>query len=314
MIPPFAPAEGVLTLRRSGLVREQRFTIAAASETLAIPIEDGFTPNVQVQVDLVGAAPREAAAGSTPNARAARLRQRPSQPGRASPLALARARGHPARAGARPGRRDRARPVAQGRDGRPGRERRGRGGRRRRGRARADGLSPARPPRRLLLVAHAGCRRLPAAVPCAARHSRHPGPPAGRAGGRSGADVAFSAQAPAAGFGADAEDGRAGEGRGRAGRRPDPRAHGLQRDGAVRGERAARCGGPGERAREAARQPDPLSRDGGGRLRRATLRLGRGDAHRAAAADGAAVPAALPELRRPLRAARRGAEPDRPRR
>ncbi|HZO08573.1 MAG TPA: alpha-2-macroglobulin family protein, partial [Myxococcota bacterium] len=66
VIPPFAPAEGVLTLRRSGLVREQRFTIAAASETLAIPIEDGFTPNVQVQVDLVGAAPREAAAGSRP--------------------------------------------------------------------------------------------------------------------------------------------------------------------------------------------------------------------------------------------------------
>ena len=41
------------------------------------------------------------------------------------------------------------------------------------------------------------------------------------------------------------------------------------------------------------------------------LRLGRGDAHRAPAADGAPVAAALPELRRPLRAAGRGAEPDR---
>ena len=75
VVPPFAPAEGVLTLRRSGLVREQRFTIAAGSETLAIPIEDGFTPNVQVQVDLVGTAPREGAAG---------LRQAPARPAFAS--------------------------------------------------------------------------------------------------------------------------------------------------------------------------------------------------------------------------------------
>ena len=45
----------------------------------------------------------------------------------------------------------------------------------------------------------------------------------------------------------------------------------------------------------------------------APLRLGRVDAHRAPAADGAAVAAALPELRRPLRAAGRGAEPDRAR-
>jgi uncharacterized protein YfaS (alpha-2-macroglobulin family) len=58
VIAPFTPAEGVLTLRRSGLLREERFTIAGGSHTLAIPIEDGFTPNVHVQVDLVGRAPR----------------------------------------------------------------------------------------------------------------------------------------------------------------------------------------------------------------------------------------------------------------
>ena len=59
VLAPFAPAEAVLTLRRSGLVREERFTITGGSHTLAIPIEDAFTPNVHVQVDLVGQAPRE---------------------------------------------------------------------------------------------------------------------------------------------------------------------------------------------------------------------------------------------------------------
>ena len=63
VLAPFAPAEAVFTLRRSGLVREERFTIASASHTLEIPIEDAFTPNVQVQVDLVGQAPRDGGAG-----------------------------------------------------------------------------------------------------------------------------------------------------------------------------------------------------------------------------------------------------------
>ena len=66
VLAPFAPAEGVLTLRRSGLVREERFTIASGSHTLEIPIEDAFTPNVHIQVDLVGQAPRDVAtAGAT---------------------------------------------------------------------------------------------------------------------------------------------------------------------------------------------------------------------------------------------------------
>ncbi|HEX8852554.1 MAG TPA: MG2 domain-containing protein, partial [Pyrinomonadaceae bacterium] len=56
--PPFYPAEAVLTLRRSGLVRTERFPINEPSHTLRIPIEDAFTPNVLVQVDLVGAAAR----------------------------------------------------------------------------------------------------------------------------------------------------------------------------------------------------------------------------------------------------------------
>ena len=55
---PFAPAEGLLTLRRSGLVRTERFRMDGPSHKLRIPIEDGYTPNVHVQVDLVGAAVR----------------------------------------------------------------------------------------------------------------------------------------------------------------------------------------------------------------------------------------------------------------
>ncbi|MFL6257179.1 MAG: alpha-2-macroglobulin family protein, partial [Pyrinomonadaceae bacterium] len=55
---PFTPAEGILTLRRSGLVRTERFQMDGPSHTLRVPIEEGFTPNIHVQVDLVGAAAR----------------------------------------------------------------------------------------------------------------------------------------------------------------------------------------------------------------------------------------------------------------
>ncbi|MBV8858151.1 MAG: hypothetical protein JOZ02_14565 [Acidobacteria bacterium] len=60
---PFTPAEGIMTLRRSGLVRTERFRMDGPSHTLRIPVEEGFTPNVYVQVDLVGAAPRAGANG-----------------------------------------------------------------------------------------------------------------------------------------------------------------------------------------------------------------------------------------------------------
>ncbi len=58
VISPFAPAEGVLTLRRSGLLRTERFHMDGATHTLRIPIEEAWTPNVSVHVDLVGASPR----------------------------------------------------------------------------------------------------------------------------------------------------------------------------------------------------------------------------------------------------------------
>jgi uncharacterized protein YfaS (alpha-2-macroglobulin family) len=55
---PFSPAEGVLTLRRSGLVTSERFTMDSASHTLKIPIKEEYLPNIHVRVDLAGASSR----------------------------------------------------------------------------------------------------------------------------------------------------------------------------------------------------------------------------------------------------------------
>ncbi|RPI57216.1 MAG: hypothetical protein EHM56_03765, partial [Chloroflexi bacterium] len=55
---PFSPAEGLLTVSRSGFLYTERFRIDEESTTLRVPIEEQHIPNLQVQVDLVGAAPR----------------------------------------------------------------------------------------------------------------------------------------------------------------------------------------------------------------------------------------------------------------
>jgi uncharacterized protein YfaS (alpha-2-macroglobulin family) len=55
---PFAPAEGLLTVARSGILYTERFTMDEATTTLQIPLEEAHIPNVHVQVDLVGSAPR----------------------------------------------------------------------------------------------------------------------------------------------------------------------------------------------------------------------------------------------------------------
>ncbi|MEK6280038.1 MAG: alpha-2-macroglobulin family protein [Acidobacteriota bacterium] len=55
---PFASAEGVVTIRRSGLLSTERFTMSESSYTLRLPLVEAMVPNVYVQVDLVGAAPR----------------------------------------------------------------------------------------------------------------------------------------------------------------------------------------------------------------------------------------------------------------
>jgi len=51
---PFAPAEGMLTYRRSGILHSERFRMDGATTTLQIPIREAHVPNLYVQVDLVG--------------------------------------------------------------------------------------------------------------------------------------------------------------------------------------------------------------------------------------------------------------------
>ncbi|MCP4416622.1 MAG: hypothetical protein GY805_08365, partial [Chloroflexi bacterium] len=60
---PFAPAEGLLTVSRSGILYTEQFQLADGSATLQIPIEDGHIPNLHVQVDLVGETARTNADG-----------------------------------------------------------------------------------------------------------------------------------------------------------------------------------------------------------------------------------------------------------
>ena len=60
---PFVPAEGLLTVRRLGLVHSERFTMDEPGHVLRVPIDEADVPNVTVQVELVGTAPRLDAAG-----------------------------------------------------------------------------------------------------------------------------------------------------------------------------------------------------------------------------------------------------------
>ena len=63
---PFSPAEGLLTVSRSGILYTQRFHMESDSMTLEIPIEEKQIPNLNLQVDLVGAVQRIGDDGSTP--------------------------------------------------------------------------------------------------------------------------------------------------------------------------------------------------------------------------------------------------------
>ncbi|MBI2838611.1 MAG: Ig-like domain-containing protein [Acidobacteria bacterium] len=58
VIAPFAPAEGLLTLRRSGIISTERLTLHESSQIVKVKIEEAYTPNLYAQVDLAGAAPR----------------------------------------------------------------------------------------------------------------------------------------------------------------------------------------------------------------------------------------------------------------
>jgi uncharacterized protein YfaS (alpha-2-macroglobulin family) len=55
---PFSPAEGVLTISRSGIISTEYFRIEKDTTTLEIPISETYIPNLNIQVELTGSAPR----------------------------------------------------------------------------------------------------------------------------------------------------------------------------------------------------------------------------------------------------------------
>ena len=55
---PFSPAEGVMTVSRSGILYTEHFSISDSSVTLDVPVQDKYIPNLDIQVDVVGAAKR----------------------------------------------------------------------------------------------------------------------------------------------------------------------------------------------------------------------------------------------------------------
>lgn len=54
VVAPFAPAEGLLTVQRQGIVHLERFSMKTTSQVLKVKLNDAFVPNVLVRVDLVG--------------------------------------------------------------------------------------------------------------------------------------------------------------------------------------------------------------------------------------------------------------------
>jgi uncharacterized protein YfaS (alpha-2-macroglobulin family) len=64
VVAPFAPAEGILTVRRQGIVHVERFSMKAASQAIKVKLDEALVPNAEVRVDLVGQDVRENAAGS----------------------------------------------------------------------------------------------------------------------------------------------------------------------------------------------------------------------------------------------------------
>jgi alpha-2-macroglobulin len=57
IVAPFPDAEGLLTLRRSGVIHAQPFRVRGTSAVLRVTMEDAWTPGVEAHVALVGSAP-----------------------------------------------------------------------------------------------------------------------------------------------------------------------------------------------------------------------------------------------------------------
>ena len=51
---PFYPAEGIVSWRRSGIVKLERITLDGPTKVITVPITDAMTPNLYVHVALVG--------------------------------------------------------------------------------------------------------------------------------------------------------------------------------------------------------------------------------------------------------------------
>jgi uncharacterized protein YfaS (alpha-2-macroglobulin family) len=64
VIAPFVPAEGLLTVRRQGIVHVERFTMRTASQAIKLKLDDTLVPNAEIRVDLVGATVRDDATGT----------------------------------------------------------------------------------------------------------------------------------------------------------------------------------------------------------------------------------------------------------
>ncbi len=60
---PWPDAYGLVTLRRSGVVKSESIALKGSSTIVEVPITEDMTPNMHVQVDLVGAAPRRGGDG-----------------------------------------------------------------------------------------------------------------------------------------------------------------------------------------------------------------------------------------------------------
>lgn len=55
---PFAPASGIVTIARGGIVSTQAFEADDGSAVVEIPIDETYVPNVEIQVDMVGTSVR----------------------------------------------------------------------------------------------------------------------------------------------------------------------------------------------------------------------------------------------------------------
>ncbi|MBN2194034.1 MAG: Ig-like domain-containing protein [Polyangiaceae bacterium] len=64
VMAPFAPAEGVLTVRRDGIEEIRRVTVRETTSVLEVGLLGRYVPNVTVRLDLVGAEVREGEAGT----------------------------------------------------------------------------------------------------------------------------------------------------------------------------------------------------------------------------------------------------------